>query len=192
MQQPFHSLSAAARAAHPFLTSDMQRRVKKLNTASCTLRHTSKVFDAKLIADLGKQLSDDKLSACQKCDAFGEDVSTTDVDQALRAPLVRNVEVQSLERLVCDVAVQSTLPEVTDAACFAEAQVINRETEQTMPDAAIRAEWQDRVDAHTNRYPGGKLPCELRSYTDYREMRNKRLSATGSLPPRCQFCGKSS
>ena len=47
---------------------------------------------------------------------------------------------------------------MADASCSADERLIKAELERMRPEASIKEEWQAKIDAHQERYPGGRLP----------------------------------
>lgn len=87
-----------------------------------------------------------------------------------------------------DVATQILLEKV-DATCEAYGPIIEQETERTRPEAGVRSEWQERVDGHSAKHPGGTLPFQLRSFSAYLDAWRSRTVAIQAPLPMCHFCG---
>ena len=80
--------------------------------------------------------------------------------------------------------------QMAHAECSAIGHIIEKETARTRPEASYRAEWERRVQQHQERYPGGTLPTELRSWEDYWARLKQSLNAEDAPNLCCLFCGK--
>ena len=72
----------------------------------------------------------------------------------------------------------------------AVAHEIDKEVFHAQHSAAHEAAWRQRVQAHQDKYPGGILPTELRSFEAYVADKERWLAFAGRMPPRCLNCGK--
>jgi len=93
------------------------------------------------------------------------------------------------QELHLDAAVQAGV-EQKEAECTADQNTIFRETECTRPEASFRAEMQAKINQHQDRYPGGQLPFELRSFSEFMERKKKWMSSEQLQVLKCHFCGK--
>ena len=80
--------------------------------------------------------------------------------------------------------------ESLDFGCQAVDNIITAEVALSAPDAVHREEWTSKVNNHRSRYPGGTLPNELYSFTDFMRIKAQRLSCAEKAPLRCLSCGK--
>ena len=79
----------------------------------------------------------------------------------VEVPVVQTVEV---EKFVHE-TVQA--PICADIACEARENIIRAECLLSAPVAAHRAEFEEKINEHRTRYPGGMLPNELCNFEDY-------------------------
>ena len=81
-----------------------------------------------------------------------------------------------------------------EKACQANSREISAEVDRAMTDPEIVARWQKRVSDHQARYPGGKLPSELRDLDAFKIDGLKMMSMEERLNERCTLaclkCGQ--
>ena len=117
--------------------------------------------------------------------------------EEVRASLVRELEEKSIvyETQIQELRHQSEVPVQTEACANAEVQVnealIRQATVYTMPDGELRNKFDNQVQAHQSRYPGGTLPSELRSFKNFKKdvLRMASIEQKIAMVRRSHFCG---
>ena len=105
--------------------------------------------------------------------------------------VVKLVEVPTvIEKIVYVEKVVSKEADVAHVSTSAVESVIRAEVELSAPDAALKAEWQSKVDAHQARHPGGTLPSDILTFHCYKKMLFQRLSSAEQAARCCLKCGR--
>eukprot|EP00929_Paragymnodinium_shiwhaense_P007807 TRINITY_DN111706_c0_g1_i1.p1 TRINITY_DN111706_c0_g1~~TRINITY_DN111706_c0_g1_i1.p1 ORF type:complete len:310 (+),score=52.61 TRINITY_DN111706_c0_g1_i1:205-1134(+) len=148
-------------------------------------------------------------AAAIRCDHMQEDIEvklqhlqaevqrmTQEHDDA-RTHFARDLEEKSAayERQIQELMRQPMVPVESPPCAHSETQVneslIRLATVYSMPDGGLRKRFDDRVQAHQSKYPGGTLPCELRSFEKFKEdfVRMASSEQRAAMLKSCRFCG---
>eukprot|EP00929_Paragymnodinium_shiwhaense_P090516 TRINITY_DN50702_c0_g1_i1.p1 TRINITY_DN50702_c0_g1~~TRINITY_DN50702_c0_g1_i1.p1 ORF type:complete len:273 (-),score=29.80 TRINITY_DN50702_c0_g1_i1:307-1056(-) len=81
-------------------------------------------------------------------------------------------------------------PSKADVSCHADGNMIRSEVERNRPEAELMEAFQAKVDAHKAKFPGGKLPSELRDFHSYLAYQAKFMQPPEIDKFMCLLCGK--
>ena len=111
-----------------------------------------------------------------------------EIDKIVEVPMVQTVEKERIVEKVIEVPCKSM--STVSVECQAKDTLIRAETDLSAPESEHRAEMERRIAAHKARYPGGQLPNELCTFSEF--MRRKQISLTNAQTEklRCLWCGQ--
>jgi len=112
---------------------------------------------------------------------------SVDLEKLVEVPVVQTVQVEKIVEKIVEVRASSAA--VANFECQAEERIIRAESNLIAPEAVHRKELQDKIDQHQERYPGGTLPSDLRSFSEYMQAAKNRLVHAEQAKLCCLCCG---